>query len=476
MSEQAAAPASPEGAWPSVEILLLNWNGRALLEMCLPPLAALDYPDYQLVLLDNASTDESVSFVREQYPEVKTIVNRENLGFSRGMNVGLRQSRSEIVVLLNNDVVVRPDWLKELVRPLVEDKSVGITGSKLLFPDGQAIQHAGATQTFPLATSHHYHYGEKDVGQADTVRDVDYVTGAAMAIARRVITDVGLFDEGFSPFYFEEADLCRRTRAAGYRILYVPTSVAIHHESASIKQVDRLHSYTWLKNRLRFVLKHYSESQFLDEFVPAEIERLGDPKSMPGLRAVRRVYLEAILALPEILSQYGKAHSVKPIQAALVRLREAALAQRPAVDQPQQRSPLRAELEKRQVLNEFEFSSNQPIIGPALAAVRRAWNEVSTKWYVRAIIQQQMAFNALVARLLDEQDIQGEASANDISLLAAELINMRQEFEKSIVELRQEMDQLQLQLKRIEQTLAAREETARAEGLGQASEAEGKSL
>lgn len=439
--------------WPSVEILLLNWNGRALLEMCLPPLMALDYPDYQLVLLDNASTDDSVAYVVQHFPQVKLVANEENLGYSRGMNVGLERSQADVVVLLNNDVVVRPDWLKALLLPLIEDETIGIVGSKLLYPDGRTLQHAGATLDYPLAMSHHYHYGEEDAGQADSVRDVDYVTGAAMAIARPVLEDVGGFDEGFSPFYYEEADFCYRARAAGHRVVYTPGSVAIHHESASIKQVNQLHTYAWLKNRLRFALKHYTESQFLEEFVPAEIERLCLPSTIQELRAVRRVYLEAILTLRETLKQYDKGDCIKPMLAAVVQLREAALTQRPSDDDPANQNQLRAELVERQAIHEHEFTSDKPVIGPAIAALRRTWNDVSTKWYVQSAIEQQMAFNALVARLLEQPEIQAEANADDVSLLAQELANLQQTSVTNGAELRQEMEHLRLQIARIEQLL-----------------------
>ncbi len=177
---------------------------------------------------------------------------------------------------------------------------------------------------------------------------------------------------------------------------------------------------------------------------------------------VRRVYLEAMLTLPDVLEQYGKRPWFQPVLAALTQLREVALRQRPSVDEPQKQGQLRAELAERQVIQEFEFTSSTPGIGPAVAALRRAWNSVSTKWYVRAIIQQQMAFNALVARLLSEEDIQAEASASDIGLLANELTTLRQKLETDAANIRKDMRQLQLRLSRIEQLLTARNAESKA--------------
>jgi GT2 family glycosyltransferase len=151
----------------------------------------LDYPNYEVVLVDNASSDDSLTFTRARFPEVKIMANKDNLGFSSGMNVALRQIQSDVVVLLNNDVVVRPEWLRALIRPLLVDETIGITGCKLLYPDEQTIQHAGARLSYPLAYTHHHHYQETDAGQDKEIREVEYVTGAAMDIDGRVLDDGG---------------------------------------------------------------------------------------------------------------------------------------------------------------------------------------------------------------------------------------------------------------------------------------------
>ena len=440
-------------AWPAVSLVVLNWNGRQLLEMCLPSLANVDYPHCEIILVDNGSTDDSVTFVREHFPQVVIVANEENLGFSKGMNVGLRQAQGSVVVLVNNDVVVRPNWLRALVRPLTTDDTVGITGCKLLFPDGQTIQHAGAELTYPLAHSHHYGYQETDEGQYDEPREVDYVTGAAMAIAHQVLDDVGLLDEGFAPFYFEDADFCYRVRAAGYRVMYVPEAVAIHHESASMRQVKYSRLYAFHKNRLRFVLKHYTTRQFLDDFIPAEMERLKEPASPEELRTVRRAYLETMLALPEMLSLRGEVDKAELFQAALEQLRETALGQRSTIYGSRPDAWYQEELMARRMLHEPTFSSDKPVIGPLIAAFREAWNNVSTKWYVRLILQQQVAFNTLAAELLDDLGDQARTNARDAALLARELAAMHRQFAELAAEVRDDLDELRQQLDRIEQML-----------------------
>lgn len=457
---KAGSPREQEEAtppsWPSVTLLLLNWNGRDVLEMCLPSLAELDYPTYRIVMIDNASEDDSVAFVGSRFPQVKIIRNEENLGFSRAMNVGLRQADGDIVVLLNNDVLVRPDWLKALVRPLTADETIGITGCKLLFPDGVTLQHCGARLEYPLAYSHHYHYRETDEGQADEAREVDYVTGASMAIARRVLEAIGLLDERFSPIYFEEADYCYRARAAGYRVLYTPHAVAIHHESLTMRRVSRFHLYCFHMNRIRFVLKHYKTPQFFDDFVPAEIERLKKPSTADEIGVIRQVFLEVMIGLPRSLRQRGDEALLTHFQEAFDQLRQAALSRRPAIHLPSE-NEMQAELAERQEIQELAFTSDSPLFGPLIATLRRAWNSVAAKWAVRSVIQQQNSFNKLVTRLLAEQDKQVEDNASETTLLARELLASQRHLDEAVFAVNRHLEELNRRIERLEEMMSSSE-------------------
>ncbi|UCC61829.1 MAG: glycosyltransferase, partial [Anaerolineae bacterium] len=100
------------GEWPQASLVVLNWNGRQWLGECIPSLLALDYPAYEIVLVDNGSTDGSIEFVRQHFTQVRLIANEENLGFSKGMNVGLQEAQGDVIVFLNNDLYDRPDWLR----------------------------------------------------------------------------------------------------------------------------------------------------------------------------------------------------------------------------------------------------------------------------------------------------------------------------------------------------------------------------
>jgi GT2 family glycosyltransferase len=420
---------------PPVAVLILNWNGRELLSRCLPSLAELDYPDYRVIVADNGSTDDSVAFVRERYPAATVIELGENFGFSKGYNEAVRRARlsADVLVLLNNDVIPEPDWLGHLVAPFA-DAGIGITGGKLYFADGRTIQHAGAELSYPTAYSHHYFYREVDQGQADEPRDVPYVTGAALAIRGALVGELGLFDEAFAPFYFEEADLCSRVRAAGYRVRYVPEARAIHLEGSSFEKSRAGRQFYFQRNRLRYVLKHYSTPQFLEDFCPAEMQRLREtPASAEDLTIVRRAYLEAMLYLPHLDATSGQAEDVPALQAALERLLLANLEVEPIMRPSPPDEALQDKLGELKQIREHEFRSGKAVIGPAVAAFRRAWGSVAARWYAQSILDQQNRVNEEVsrllaehARLLEDREDQLKASALETIALAKELAAMNQ--------------------------------------------------
>lgn len=427
---------------PSVTILILNWNGRSLLASCLPPLLAQDYEPFEVVVADNGSTDGSIAYLKSEFPTVRIINNHGNLGFSKGMNHAWQQIESDVVVLMNNDVIVDDDWLPSLIQPLTTNPHVGIVGCKLRFPDG-TLQHAGAELTYPLAEGRHFFYGEPDTGQADARREVGYVTGAVLGVTRQVWQEIGYLDPLFSPFYYEEVDFCYRARRAGHHILYVPEATAVHDQSSSVGRSGHFYHYTFQMNRLRFVLKHYTMTQFLHDFVPAEAQRLSQVTDVHQRESLRRVYLETLLELPQMLARRGQAEAIEPVQEALTRLRHAI----PQLSKPYE------QLTEAQRITEPTFESDAPLVGPLVAAFRETWNEVSTKWYVRLIMQQQTAYNHLVTALLQEQnnrqDLQGEGMARMAEMMA----QMQYEQTNTLKQVQAQMAQMQAQLDALEKAM-----------------------
>jgi len=246
---------------PRVCIVVLNLNGRQLLEKCLSTLIKTAYPNYKIIVSDNGSTDGSIEYLRQHWKSVDTVALDKNYGFAGGNNRGaeyaLKKYRCDYVLFLNNDTeIIQPDWLRIMVEVAERDQRNGIVGCKLLFPDGR-IQHAGA-YFHPLKVAGHRGIFETDGGQYDDEREMDYVTGACFMVRRELIKTIGLLDDGYSPIYFEEADYCIKARKAGFKIVYTGKAKVVHYTSATTsREQDDKRYYIWEKNRLRFVRRNF---------------------------------------------------------------------------------------------------------------------------------------------------------------------------------------------------------------------------
>jgi GT2 family glycosyltransferase len=455
-----------------VALIVVNYNGRHLLEQCLTSLLAQDYPAYSVLLVDNASQDGSPDYVQQRFPGIRVLRNKYNAGFGAGANSGLCATAAEIAVLLNPDIEVRPDWLRKLVGPLIADPQAGIAGCKMYYPGGRTIQHAGGYITCPQAFPGHYGLHEEDSGQYDTPRDVDYVIGAVLAVKRETLARIGLFDEGFFLFY-EDVDLCTRAKQAGYRVIYVPDAVAVHAESTSTVKGSRSYYRHMHGSRWRYLLKHCEPAELLSETFPAE-ERWLATCRRTDRQAPIAAYRAALRALPEIWAQRTRAGAGGSLEASwqpygqiasgLEQLCAAAWslpepypgenANREAVDAPAMGTQKEGaghvmqtdEAEEQQwhsqaVLREYRFHSDVPLLGPLIARFREGWNSISTKWYVRVLAQQQSEFNLLLldrlqelqadmngleGRLID-QDREGTQLHRDLAELTVQVITLNRQ-------------------------------------------------
>ena len=287
----------------SASIIVINWNGAAFLDVCLKALLAQVTAEDEIIVVDNNSTDNSVPLLRSHFPDVRLICNQRNRGYAGGANTGLRVAIGDVLILLNPDVQIHEGWLAAL-KDALQDERVGVAGCKLLYPGNEIIQHAGGIINLPMALPDHYGYRQRDERQWDHRREVDYVTGAALALRRCMLDEIGFFDQGFYPAYYEEVDFCFRVRQAGYQVLYVPDAVATHHEHASLEERGYNYSYFFHRNRLRFVLKHLSPGEFVGSCVAAEREWLAGGFSLNERRALARAYLEMIIVYPELYLDY----------------------------------------------------------------------------------------------------------------------------------------------------------------------------
>jgi GT2 family glycosyltransferase len=260
----------PRGAdaTPSIAIIVLTWNGRDLTLDCLRSLEAVATPGVRCIVVDNASTDGTVAAVRERYGERITVLeNPSNLGFAAGNNSGIRRALAEgadFVLLLNNDTIVAPDFVEALLGPMPASPDIGITAPKIYYAEPRdQIWFAGGEISLWRGTARHIGIREKDRGQYDGARDIDYATGCAMLVRREVFERVGELDPGYRA-YFEDADFCMRTRAAGWRIRYLPASKVWHRISASTGgQLSRRKAMRKLAGARRFFSRYARPYQWI---------------------------------------------------------------------------------------------------------------------------------------------------------------------------------------------------------------------
>ena len=215
-----------------VSVIIPNWNTRKFLGPCLTSLRGQTFHDFETVLVDSSSTDDSLSFVAENFPEVGTVALGENRGFSGAVNAGIEASDAEFVALLNNDTEQDPAWLAELVRTADAHPKAGSFASKLVdFHDRRILDGAGDAlrkSGLPYRLGH----GERDRGQFEKRAPVFGACAAAALYRREMLDDIGLFDEDFFA-YCEDGDLSFRAQLAGYGCLYVPEAIVYHVGSAS---------------------------------------------------------------------------------------------------------------------------------------------------------------------------------------------------------------------------------------------------
>ena len=216
-------------AYPLVYIIVLNYNGLRWLEACFDALLATDYPNFRIMLVDNASSDGSVQMARDRYPQVEVIVNPANYGFSEGNNVGIREAlanNADYVVLLNPDTKVEPEWLRQLITVGAAQTEAGILGAVQLEYDGAEFNEWTKTAMRKMLD---------ELKRPESARDwipVEWVEGACFAVKRKVFEDIGLLDPIYFAFY-EEIDFCRRASFHGYRIALVPRSRVRHYRGGS---------------------------------------------------------------------------------------------------------------------------------------------------------------------------------------------------------------------------------------------------
>lgn len=248
-------------SFPEVAIVILNYNGRNYLQKFLPSVLASTYTNKRIIVADNASLDDSVALLKEQFPEVEIILNTSNHGFAGGYNKALAQVKSDYYVLLNSDVEVAPDWIEPVIDLMQQDSSIAVCQPKLLdYHRKDHFEYAGAAGGwldflgYPLARGRVFETLEKDEKQYDNPMPVFWASGAAMFIKAAVYHSAGGLDEYFFA-HQEEIDLCWRVQLAGYKLYSCPASVVYHVGGGTLPKGHRK-TYLNFRNNLIMLLKN----------------------------------------------------------------------------------------------------------------------------------------------------------------------------------------------------------------------------
>ena len=212
---------------PLISVVIPNWNGKKFLAGCLDSLLTQTYEPIEVVIVDNGSKDGSVEYLQENYPQVKLVTFPVNTGFSPAVNAGIKASTGEMVALLNNDTVVDPNWMAELIKAMQEHPEAGSAGCKMLAYDDHTLLDGAGDGYRRGGLPGRIGHKERDTGRFDRKRYLLGACGGAALYRRELFDAIGLFDEDYFA-YLEDVDLGLRAQAAGFKCIYVPTSIVYH--------------------------------------------------------------------------------------------------------------------------------------------------------------------------------------------------------------------------------------------------------
>lgn len=298
-----------------VSVIILNWNGKYLLEECINSLKKQTYPHFEVIVVDNGSTDGSISFVEQHAPHVKLVKVGENKGFSGGNMQGLRVAKGEYIALLNNDAVATPEWLYELVLAMEKDRRVGICASKVIRHDEREIIDSAGDGC--VTSAHGVKRGNGE--SVNAYRRREYIFGACAAAVlykKKMIEDIGFLDEDFF-LNCEDTDLNFRAQLMGWKCLYVPSAIVFHKVSATIGRLSdravyhsaRNEEYVWIKNMPTSLMFRYLHHKLIQEIAVFIYVCIRWGKWMPFFRGK----IDAFKNLPKFLRKRREIQSKKRV-------------------------------------------------------------------------------------------------------------------------------------------------------------------
>lgn len=251
-----------------IAIVILNWNGKENTIECLKSIEDIQ----DVIVVDNNSNDNSVAAIKKDFPKVKIIQNKQNLGFAKGNNIGIKKAlddKAGFIMLLNNDTILEKNCLKNLLEAVKNNPQFSIFAPKIYFEKnyefhknrykenekGRVIWYAGGIIDWDNLYGHHRGVDEVDNGQFDKEEETEFATGAAMLIKKEVFEKIGFLDEKYF-LYYEDTDFCVRAKKSGSKILFTPNAVLWHKNAGSSSSGSELQDYYITRNRLIFGFKY----------------------------------------------------------------------------------------------------------------------------------------------------------------------------------------------------------------------------
>ncbi len=239
---------------PKVSIIIVNYNGKQLLEKCLESLFKINYENFEVILVDNNSTDDTVEFVTKNYPSVIIIKLDSNKGFAEPNNIAAKITKGDFLLFLNNDTVVTPNFISEMIKVIENDKKIAICQSLLLKQDGSIDSSGDFIDELGVV------YNSKT--KRSDIRKISSARGASMLVRKKIFEKLGYFDESFF-VSFEDVDFGWRCWISGYHVVLVPNSIVYHKGSQTIKEMKENIAFHGFKNQLSMKITHFETSLVL---------------------------------------------------------------------------------------------------------------------------------------------------------------------------------------------------------------------
>jgi GT2 family glycosyltransferase len=307
-------------AVPLVSIVVVTWNGRQYLDACLSAVAAQGPVSTETILVDNASTDGTLDYVRERFPWVRVVALPENRGFAGGNNAGVREARGRFVALLNNDAVPEPGWLQALVCGINEESRFALVTSRIVYMHNPGLIDSAGDGLLASGGAFKRHHGAS-IELAPESAEVFGVCGAACLMPKGVFDELGGFDEDFFASH-EDVDLSYRARLLGYRCRYVADAVVRHHGSATIGRINGFGIFHGQRNMEWLYVKNTPLSLLLTTLPSHVIYMCAAGLHFARLGAFApfmRAKLAALRGLPKALRKRRQVQQTRRVGAAALR-------------------------------------------------------------------------------------------------------------------------------------------------------------